>query len=781
MTAPLDREVHISVFPDVFAKRCNSQFISLTAFAAQLRDTHAEHKNGLPRFSMCSYGRQRTAENSLRHDANVRECFAVVGDYDGEKTSLADAAEALRRAGISALLVTTPSYRPDAPRWRVIAPLSDPLNRARANGAGLALADHPTLVSRLAGIFPDGFGPESWALSQSWYLGSVNGAAHHGTLAIGDGAYIDLRPDLDATARPKPKSKPKRGQRRAPQDPGTGLPLLEPPDDDALPLDVAAALDAIAAGDGSHDAMVRLVGRWADYGLPRKDVEAAITSALLRRPAGQRDANWHRAMADVSRLVAWAHAKEAAAPPAPPPPPPPSGTATSGTGPSSGPDMDLDASLPPAYTDEALALAFAEQHAGRLRHVAAWGRWLIWDGKVWGTDETLRVYSLARLMLRQAAASCKKRRIAAHIASARTVAAVVNLARADRRLAATTEQWDHHSELLNHPDGVLDLRTDQLRPHRIDDYLTKTTAVAPGGDCPNWLAFLDRITAGDKDLQAFLQRMAGYCVTGSTVEQVLFFLQGPGGNGKGVFIGTLTSVLGSYAQTAAMGTFTAAPTEQHSCDLAMLRGARLVVMQETDDGKRWAEAKVKALTGGDTITARFMRQDFFSYTPTFKIIVASNHRPGLRNVNEAIRRRLLLVPFSVVIPAPDRDRYLARKLQKEWPGVLAWMIEGCREWQRIGLAPPAAVTAASAEYLANEDLIQSWIEECAELARDKAVYSSAAYSSFKAWMELAGEFVPSHRWFVMALVDRGFRQGRSNAKRHLIGLVLKSGAGTVPP
>jgi putative DNA primase/helicase len=193
------------------------------------------------------------------------------------------------------------------------------------------------------------------------------------------------------------------------------------------------------------------------------------------------------------------------------------------------------------------------------------------------------------------------------------------------------------------------------------------------------------------------------------------------------------------------------------------------------------------MTGGDPIAARLMRQDFFTYQPQFKLFITGNHRPGLRNVNEAIRRRLLLVPFIVTIPLAEQDKSLARKLRAEWGGILAWAIAGCLEWQRIGLAPPTAVTAASEEYLAGEDVLQAWMTECCDIAGSHATYTDTLYGSFKAWCELGGEFVPARRRFAETLADRGFRQDRDKRRsgdrdrRFFVGLALKSRAGAVPP
>ena len=168
-------------------------------------------------------------------------------------------------------------------------------------------------------------------------------------------------------------------------------------------------------------------------------------------------------------------------------------------------------------------------------------------------------------------------------------------------------------------------------------------------------------------MQAYLRRIAGYCLTGSVSEHALFFLHGPGGNGKGVLVNTITDISGNYATVASMDTFTASQTDRHPTDMAMLRGARLVTAQETEEGRCWAESKIKSLTGGDPVTARFMRQDFFTYQPTFKLVIVGNHRPGIRNVDDAMRRRLHLIPFTYKPPRPDKD--LPERLKAERPGI----------------------------------------------------------------------------------------------------------------
>jgi putative DNA primase/helicase len=201
-----------------------------------------------------------------------------------------------------------------------------------------------------------------------------------------------------------------------------------------------------------------------------------------------------------------------------------------------------------------------------------------------------------------------------------------------------------------------------------------------------------------------MQRMFGYALTGDTTAHALFFLFGTGANGKSVTIDTIAGILNDYHRTAAIETFTASTTERHPTDLAGLRGARLVTAVETEEDRRWAESRIKTLTRGDTIAARFMRQDYFEFAPQFKLVIAGNHKPGLRSVDEAIRRRFHLLPFTVTIPHAERNPNLREQLKAEWPGILSWMLEGCLDWQRRGLCPPKAVLDATVSGCRRRDL-----------------------------------------------------------------------------
>jgi putative DNA primase/helicase len=437
-------------------------------------------------------------------------------------------------------------------------------------------------------------------------------------------------------------------------------------------------------------------------------------------------------------------------------------------------DIRNDSLLRPAdYTDEALAARFTDQYGQDLKYVNGWGRWFVWDGKRWSVDETLRVANLCRVISREALLEIVKaggaRSLVRAVGSASTVSAIERLARADRTHATSSHDWDSDPWLLNTPDGTVDLKTGQILPHTRSDLITKITSVTPGGDCPRWMRFLDRIFDGDEELIRYVQRMVGYGLTASTREHALFFFHGTGGNGKGVFLNTITGILGDYAVTAPMATFTASNNDRHPTELAMLRGARIVTAQETESGQRWAEAKIKTLTGGDPISARFMRQDFFTFQPLFKLLIAGNHKPSLKSVDEAVRRRFNLIPFTVTIPPAERDPELAEELKQEWPGILDWAIEGCLEWQRIGLAPPSVILDATKEYLDEEDAIGRFIKEKCDLA-DKSASEDVSdlYNSYKEWCDAFGERPISTKRFSQNLSDRKIQKGQNSKTRRAL-------------
>ncbi|MDO8864133.1 phage/plasmid primase, P4 family [Haliea sp. E1-2-M8] len=416
------------------------------------------------------------------------------------------------------------------------------------------------------------------------------------------------------------------------------------------------------------------------------------------------------------------------------------------------------------------------------RYVHAVGKWFLFDGSRWVRDDKLGHMTAIREYLRavadglerwaeeHAGTDAGRRQAATFIRSlkqAPTVNAVETMARSNADLVATMDLFDADPLLLGTPGGTVDLRTGKLVKARRDHWLTKQTAVtpaSPGAAAPLWGRFLNRVFNGDQELIDFLQRAAGYALTGHTREHKLLFLYGTGRNGKSVFLNTLFDVMADYSKRAAAQTFLDSHSERHPTDLAGLHGARLVAGSELPPGKVWNESVIKDLTGGDVITARFMRQDFFDYQPQFTLFIAGNHQPAFRGIDEAIRARVVLVPFTVTIPADERDPELPQKLQEEWPAILRWMVDGAVAWQRQGLAVPDSVKAASLEYLDSEDTLGEFVADNLITAPGCGVTHAAMYKRFTEWQRASGlSNVWSKIAMTKALKERGLQAARGGA------------------
>lgn len=422
------------------------------------------------------------------------------------------------------------------------------------------------------------------------------------------------------------------------------------------------------------------------------------------------------------------------------------------------------------FSDDDLALRFAERFRDRIRYAPARKLWMVWTGIIWRPDETRVIVDLVRKSLRIDASLLDDVAARRRLCSDRTITAVEKLARADRTLATAEADWDRDVMSINTPAGVLDLVTGEMSPHVSGQLLTRVAGASPGGACQTWERFIAVVTGEDPDLAAYLQRVAGYCLTGSMAEQVFFFLCGSGANGKSVFISMLSHVLGGYAATAALDTFTSSTGDRHPTDLAGIARARAVFVTETEHGKAWAEGRIKAITGGDRLRVRFLYRDFFEVDPAFKIMVAGNTRPQLTGVGEAMRRRLHLVPFSVTIPPEARDRTLLDRLKGETDGVFRWMMEGCKAWQQIGLAPPVRVTEEAQSYFRDEDVVGQWLDEACIRAPDQQALSLVLYTSWREWAEARGLPPWSQRWLGEELRTRGFLAGRVHKGRIWIGV-----------
>jgi P4 family phage/plasmid primase-like protien len=428
----------------------------------------------------------------------------------------------------------------------------------------------------------------------------------------------------------------------------------------------------------------------------------------------------------------------------------------------------------PPTSEIAIAEDFADRYGDILRYVKHFGGWMVYDGTVWRRDERMQVHSFARDVCKEYAAG-KKGNEGNAIASRSMVFNVETLARSE--LAETADVWDTDPLLLNTPAGPVMLTTGTLYSHNAERHLTKITAKGPGGDCPLWLKFLARVTGYDADLQAYLQRLCGYCLTGLTREQIIAFFWGPGGNGKSVFLNTIANIMGDYAKVAPSEMLTASSIDRHPTELAGLRGSRLATAIETEEGRQWAESKIKSLSGGDKLTAHFMRQDYFDYRPEFKLLIAGNHKPGLRNVDEAIRRRFHMIPFTASIPAEERDKDLEKKLEAEWGGILAWMIAGAKDWWHSGLNPPACVLEATSAYLEAEDAMANWITERCNTGQSYSGKSSSLFQDYREWCQRTGEPAPSQKRFTQNMEVRGYGRERKSTGQHFLGITLRPNMG----
>ena len=444
--------------------------------------------------------------------------------------------------------------------------------------------------------------------------------------------------------------------------------------------------------------------------------------------------------------------------------------------------------------DDALALELGKlEWDNDAKFVAEWGGWLFWDGARWvkaaypvtrarvrdflrwKSDKLFEEAQRASLSLETDKARALNSAISkarARLGSFACETAVEQKARSNWASIAKADEFDAELLLLGTPGGTVDLRTGELRDARRQDKITKFAAVAPAapGVQPRaWIQFLNAIFPGedgrgDVEMIRFLQRAAGYALTGETTEQKLLFLHGSGRNGKGVFVQTLTDVLGEYAKSVSSSLFMAKLGSEHPTGLAQLKGARLVASNEIPKGGTWDEEIIKSLTGGDVISARLMRQDFFEFKPQLSLIISGNNKPRFRSIGTSMRERFLLVPFrqSFTDENGKRDPHLTDKLKAEWPAILRWAIDGAGEWLKFGLCPPDAVKAASADYLDEEDDIRAFVRDSLVADPDARTATADIYPVFRKWQEGQGVKSP---WTQTAMSRALGEEGNLELKR----------------
>jgi putative DNA primase/helicase len=432
---------------------------------------------------------------------------------------------------------------------------------------------------------------------------------------------------------------------------------------------------------------------------------------------------------------------------------------------------DDGADLQPS--EHAIALEFTRRHRDNLLYDHDAGAWYLWDASRWRKEAT----GLAFERCRRIAAAGEGGRA---MQKASVASGAERFARSDRAHAVESSCWDSDPMLAATPGGpTIDLGTGATRPPNPADRMTKVLGFVPeDGEPVLWLRSLREWTGGDEEQVRFLQQFLGYCLTGLTDEHALLFLFGSGGNGKSVFLNTVLAVMGEYAMTAGMETFTASKNERHSTELARLRGARVVTGSEVEEGKEFNSARIKQATGGDPITARFMHKNDFTYNPQFKLIFSANDQPRLHQVDDAMKRRINMLPFLHKPPVPDP--FLEQNLKLEGGRILNWMIAGCLDWQLnrakrggSGLIRPDAVKAATADYFEGQDVFNQWIEERCVLGRDKQEQSSLLYRSWVDYALKIGEESGTQTAFGLRLGKR-FSKAKPGGKRGFAGIALGS-------
>jgi len=436
----------------------------------------------------------------------------------------------------------------------------------------------------------------------------------------------------------------------------------------------------------------------------------------------------------------------------------------------------------------------ADSLNSKLRYVPETGHWHVWDGHAWAQDRVNSAEHLIRLRLVELADMIQDRAVqapgkegkplftfAASLRSRGGLTRVIPEVQAHPNMTLTLDMFDADLWTLNTPSGIVDLRTATIHPSDPKALMSKSTAVAPSPNTAKlWMRFLDEVTDGDQDLQRFLQKQIGYALTGVTQEQTLTFVHGPPLTGKSVFVEAVGGMLGTYHQTAAAETFSSARGDRHPTDLAKLAGSRLVTASETEEGRSWDTQRIKSITGGDMISARFMRQDFFDYRPTFKVIIVGNHEPEIKGVDDAMMRRIHIVPFT---NAPTEvDRLLGEKLQAEYGGILSWAIEGCKLWLAEGLTPPEVVLRRTQDYKDEEDPIGQFIGDVCDLSdRHATIARGDLYEAWRRWCFQHGEDPGSSKLFARRFRSKQgtlglyeTRVGAADRRRGIKGIQLQT-------
>jgi len=437
-------------------------------------------------------------------------------------------------------------------------------------------------------------------------------------------------------------------------------------------------------------------------------------------------------------------------------------------------------------SDAICANKFIEIHGNKIRYCHAYKKWFIYDGAKWAVDDSENIYNLgldvARYYYQQAQNTDdieyvrKFGQIGLKLTNNRNIYNFVEAARRLPGIPVKSDELDQDIYKLNTLNCTIDLRNGNRLKHNPKDLITKmvNAQYRPDAECPTWLKFLNRIMDGNQDLIDYLQRLAGYSLTGDTSEHSLYILYGTGRNGKSVFLNTLLYVIGNYGKQIRPSILLEKYNDNSSNDIASLKGIRFATTSEIEEGKRMAEATVKSLTGGDEVSCRFLYGEYFTFRPQAKIFLGTNHKPNIRGTDVAIWERIHLIPFTQYITEKERDKHLFEKLIAEADGILLWAVEGCLAWQSESLNPPDIVRNAVKSYREEMDVLANFINECCIIASYAKVQSGKLFEKYQIWCRENGETAINQRKFGMRLKEKGFNNIRGTGGRYFwegIGII----------
>ena len=438
------------------------------------------------------------------------------------------------------------------------------------------------------------------------------------------------------------------------------------------------------------------------------------------------------------------------------------------------------------FTDATNAARLAREHGRDIRYNSAWKKWIVWNGRYWQTDESgALVHEKGLEVVRGiydelAKTDDYRERIEIEkygmlSESVRRREAFVKAAQWNSELNINSDDLDPDPWLLNVQNGTINVLTGEFREHKQEEMITKIANAVydPAADCPLWKQFIREIMNFKPELVNFLQTAAGWGLTGNIEEQTMFILYGSGANGKTTFLNTILYLLGDYAISTPTESFMKKSGDQNTNDIARLRGTRFVTTTEAEIGRRLSEPLIKKITGNDQMTARFLYGEYFNFTPTFKIFMATNHKPVIKGTDHGIWRRIKLIPFTTTIPQEKQDKSLELKLKQEASGILNWLLEGTARWKREGLKTPEEIINATDEYRAEMDVIGHFLNQRCVQGKDCSIRIRELYKAYAEWCDDNKEHAVSERFFTMRLKEMNFVQSRTSEARFWVGLALR--------